>query len=372
MTPVVPTARTASSRARVVLDARARQGWARVRTSFVPVLQASVAAGVSFGVARYALGHEYPFFAPVSAWVALGFSADRQVRRVAELAIGVAVGVAAGDLFVHLMGSGWWQIAVVLLVAGLAGRFIDRGVLLTTQAGVQAVVIVGLPAAVLTDGPVGRWTDALVGGGVALLVATLGSTDPRRRPREAARAAMHEMAAMLRSLAAGLRSDDPAGAEDSLVRGRSAEPAFADWRTNAASAREIARISPGWLRYRDELSALQESAAKADHAMRNARVLARRAIAVLGTGRELGPLAELVGDLAAASVEIAVSFGTDLPLDRVRADLLALAARTDPFALAPQDWQAQSLVLLLRSLVVDLLEVAGVDPAAAREQLPEL
>lgn len=365
------SARAASGRARVVLAARARQGWARVHNSFVPVIQASAAAGIAYGISFYALGHPFPFFAPVSAWVALGFSADRHVRRVAELAIGVAVGVAAGDLLVHLTGSGAWQIAVVLAVAGLVGRFIDRGALLTMQAGVQAIVIVGLPAAVLTGGPFGRWTDALVGGGVALVVATLGSTDPRRRPREGARTAMHEMAAMLRSLAGGLRSDDPVGAEDSLLRGRSAEPAFADWRASVQGARDIARVSPGWSRYRDELTVLQEAGAKADHAMRNARVLARRAIAVLGAGRDLGPVAELVSDLADASVEIAVAFGTDRPLDRARTDLIAIAARTDPFALAPEDWQAQSLVLLLRSLVVDLMEVAGLAPETARSNLPE-
>lgn len=360
----------APGRARVVVRARVRQGWARVHTSFVPVLQASVAGGIAFGIARYGLGHPYPFFAPVSAWVALGFSSDRQVRRVAELAIGVAVGVALGDLLVHLIGSGWWQVAVVLAVAGLAGRFIDRGALLTTQAGVQAIVIVGLPAIAASGGPLGRWTDALVGGGVALLVATLGTTDPRRRPREQARNAMHELGAMLRTLAEGLRSDDPAGAEESLVRGRAAEPAFAEWRASAKSARDIARVSPGLIRYGDDLTALQDAGAKADHAVRNARVLARRTMAILGTGRELAGVAEVVDDLADASVEIAVSFGTDRPLDRARADLLSIAARMDPFALAPQDWQAQSLVLLLRSLVVDLMEVAGVPPDSARESLP--
>lgn len=249
---------------------------------------------------------------------------------------------------------------MVLAVAALAGRFIDRGALLTTQAGVQAIVIVGLSVIMTTGGPLGRWTDALVGGGVALGVATLGSTDPRRRPREQARNAMHEIAAMLRPLSGGLRADDPTGAEESLVRGRASEPVFAEWQAGAQSARDIARVSPGWARYRDELTAVQEAGAKADHAMRNARVLARRTIAVLGTGRELIPLAEVVADLADASVEIASSFGTDRSLDRARTDLLAIAARMDPFALAPQDWQAQSLVLLLRSLVVDLMEVAGV------------
>jgi hypothetical protein len=44
----------------------------------------------------------------------------------------------------------------------------------------------------------------------------------------------------------------------------------------------------------------------------------------------------------------------------------------DPFTLADGDWQVQSVVLLLRSLVVDLLEVAGADPADARALLPEI
>ena len=52
--------------------------------------------------------------------------------------------------------------------------------------------------------------------------------------------------------------------------------------------------------------------------------------------------------------------------------LIDLAGTLDPYALAPEDWQAQSLVLLLRSLVVDLLEAAGASPQDARAALPEL
>ncbi|MEK8227521.1 FUSC family protein [Oerskovia sp. M15] len=79
-----------------------------------------------------------------------------------ELAIGVAVGVGLGDLIVHFIGSGWWQVTVVLATSALVARFIDRGALLATQAGVQAIVIVGLPAT-QTGGPGGRLVDALVG-----------------------------------------------------------------------------------------------------------------------------------------------------------------------------------------------------------------
>jgi len=44
--------RTVPGRAGLVLRARARQGWARVRTSVVPVVQASAAAGLSFAIAK--------------------------------------------------------------------------------------------------------------------------------------------------------------------------------------------------------------------------------------------------------------------------------------------------------------------------------
>ncbi|NMR18719.1 aromatic acid exporter family protein [Cellulomonas fimi] len=371
MTDDTARRRPRRDRARVVLRARARQGWTRVRSSFVPLLQASLAAGVAFAIARYGLGHPYPFFAPVSAFVALGFSPDRQVRRVAELAIGVAVGVALGDVVVHVIGSGWWQVSVVLLVAALAGRFIDRGALLTTQAGVQAIVIIGLPASMITDGAVGRWMDALVGGAVALLVATLGTTDPRPRTREAAREAMRALAALLGTLAEALRTDTRADAEEALLQGRAAEPEFAEWRSSAQGAREAARVSPGWMRHVDELTALQGAAAQADHAMRNARVLARRAASVLGEGRDLVMLADVVRELADATQELAVALGTGSSMQRARTDLNGIAARMDPFRLAPGDWQAQSLVLLLRSLVVDLLETAGVAADDARAALVE-
>ncbi|NMM30259.1 MAG: hypothetical protein HHJ10_04250 [Cellulomonas sp.] len=56
---------------------------------------------------------------------------------------------------------------------------------------------------------------------------------------------------------------------------------------------------------------------------------------------------------------------------QARSELWAVARSLDPFVLAPDDWQVQSLVLLLRSLAVDLLEAAGVSPEEARAALPE-
>jgi len=379
------------STAGTLVRARVRQGWSRVRRAAAPVLLASLAAAIAYAVARYGLGHTFPFFAPVSAWVALGFTADRQPRRVAELAVGVAVGVLAGDLLVHVIGSGPVQIAVVLAVAALTARFVDRGDLLTTQAGVQSIVIVVLPAA-RSGGPLDRWTDALVGGVVALIVAALSPQDPRRRVRSLAEEGITEIADVLRHLARGLAGGGQVHVEEALVRGRASQPVLDQWRSAAASARQVARVSPAYRKHGAELGSLEGAAVLADRAMRNTRVLVRRSMLVVAGGlddgrhgpdgdrspapdgavHDLTALAALVDGVRAGAESLAEALGTGGLPTVARDRLAAAAASADPWRIAPDDWHVQGLVLLLRSLVVDLEEAAGMDPGDARAHLPEM
>lgn len=356
----------------VLLRARVRQGWARVAASWFPILQASVAGAVAFAIAHFWLGHPYPFFAPVSAWIALGFSMDRSVRRVAELAVGVAIGVGLGEVVALVIGQGALQVGLVLFVAALLARFLDRGHMLTTQAGVQAIVIVSLPAA--AGGPFGRWVDAAIGGAVALAVALLTPSDPRRHPRALGRSALDELAGVLHGLAQGLDERSVAAVEDALVRGRASQPSLDEWSERSASARDLARVSPASRRFADELAGHVTRAVLADRAMRNARVLARRALAVVQADvpHDASALAVQVERTAAAVDELAAAVGAGRDPDRARTHLLVVARDLDPFALAADDWQVQSLVLLHRSLAVDLLEAAGVAPGDARAVLPEI
>ncbi|WP_166850805.1 aromatic acid exporter family protein [Isoptericola sp. BMS4] len=399
-----PPARRAGAAARAALRTlpgriRVRQGVSRLRTSFWPVLQAALAAGVAYGLATVVLGHEQPFFAAIAAWVCLGFSFDRELRKVAEVAVGVAVGVALGDLMVHVIGSGWWQIALVMGASALIARFIDRGPLLTIQAGVQAGVVVGLPAAVATSGALGRWTDALVGGAVALLVALVTPGDPRRRIRALALEATRELALTLEALARGLRDGDADELAAALVRGRAAERVLEDWHDLATKSYEIARVSVNRV-HRTEITRLAAQAVLVDRAMRSVRVLARRAPAAL---RSLGlldgddvdhrvsvvplsgampappdvdPVADPVADLVVRYAQgvrlLAAALGSGTGLDRARDALAAVARDVDPRTLGEGHWQVQSLVLLLRSPVVDTLEASGMTPDAARATLPEM
>ncbi|MFD6176027.1 MULTISPECIES: FUSC family protein [unclassified Isoptericola] len=399
-----PVSRRAGAAARAALRTlprriRFRQGISRVRVAFWPIVQAALAAGVAYGLATVVLGHTQPFFAAVAAWVCLGFSFDRDLRKVAEVAAGVALGVGLGDVMVHLIGSGWWQIALVMAVSATIARFIDRGPLVTIQAGVQAGVVVGLPASVATNGAFGRWTDALVGGGVALLVALLTPGDPRRRLRALAQEATRELALTLESVARGLRDGDPDELAAALVRGRAAEKVLEDWQDVARTSDDIARVSVNRL-VRADITRLSAQAVLVDRAMRSVRVLARRTPAAL---RSLGVLEDDVGDhrVAAASLSgtlppppqvdpvadpvadlvvrfahgvrlLASALGAgDDPADARRV-LAEVAADADPRTLGEGYWQVQSLVLLLRSPLVDVLEAAGMTPDVARATLPEM
>lgn len=374
-TDVGPAAVTAAHTAlrRLVLRARIRQGRSRIRASAWPIVQASAAAALAYLIARYGLGHAAPFFAPVCAWVCLGFSQEREPRRVTELAVGVAIGVGLGDLFVHFAGTGWWQIALILAASALAARFIDRGALLTTQAGVQAIVIVGLPASAGV-GPLGRWTDTLVGGAVALVAAVLTPGDPRRHPSRLGSEATAELARCLDLIARGLRTGNEDDVDAALVGGRAAEAVFEEWVASARSAHDVARLHASSRRRRRlaDLAVLERQAVLLDRSMNSVRVLARRAIALPGGEHDVGPVADLVARVATGIRTLAEAIGAGRDPAVAREFLLESARALDPHSIGDGDWQMQALVMLLRSPVVDALEAAGSSPEAARDALPEL
>ncbi len=79
------------SRGRISVRARV----ARLADKRWHVAQCAIAAGVAWFVAAEIFGHPTPFFAPIAAVVSLGTSYGQRLRRVAEVTIGVALGVLA-------------------------------------------------------------------------------------------------------------------------------------------------------------------------------------------------------------------------------------------------------------------------------------
>jgi len=338
----------------------------RIRDGWWSVLQCSVGAAVAWALCVQLLGHQRPFFACVAAVVCLGVRAAQRLRRVAELAVGVTLGVAVGDALVGRIGSGTWQIALVVAIALILALALDGGPLVTAQAGLQAVFVVALPR--LPGGDVARWQDAMVGGAVALLVAALLPAAPWKAAHRAARTALLDLAEVLRECAAALREGDPGQAAFALGRARATSPALATWGDALLTGRDITRLSPLRRDTAHEWAAQSTLAAGVDRATRNLRVLVRRVLFAVGEAEHLPPaMPDLLEELADVLVLLAEDIGRSQ--DRALRALAELAGRLDPAQLTG-GLSAAVVVGQLRSAVVDLLEGVGVPPDRARAALP--
>ena len=340
-----------------------REALARVRAGAWPAAQCGLAASGAWAFATHVLGHERPFFASVAAVVALGVSGGGRLRRTAELAVGVALGVAVGDLLVQLIGQGAWQIGVVVTIALLLALAVGAAGLAVIQAGLQAVFVVALPRT--AGSGLHRWQDALVGGAAALLVAALLPTDPWRDARRRGDAYVAKLASVLRDTAEGVRTSSRMGLADALARGRTLEPDLVGWKDALTAGRETARLTL----LRPSRFEEWESADRLSNALmmssRNLRVGVRRALTAVETGHPLAaPIPGLLDDLAEV-VEL-------LPDPAAAHPLLVLARRLDPSALGAVSLADQVLIGQLRVVVVDLLVAVGMEHDTARAQLPEL
>ena len=177
------------ARCRVNLDALRpdlARGVRRLRDRWVLIVQIGVAVLVAWLVAKTSSAHPTPFFAPVTAILCLGLTYGQRLRRIAEVTIGVAIGVLVGDLVVARARHRRLADGLVVVIAMSIAVVLSSGQLLVIQAGVQSVFIVALVAD--QSAAFSRWLDALVGGVVALVIGAIAPTSPVRRPRaEAAR-----------------------------------------------------------------------------------------------------------------------------------------------------------------------------------------
>ena len=330
--------------------------------SALPILQCGLGAGMAWLIAHDVVGHEQPFFAPIAAVISLGISLANRLRRAAELVVGVSLGVLVGDLLALVIGTGWWQIALVVTLAVGVAVLANGGTLLVNQAGASAVLVVTL----LPTGEVGgldRCVDALIGGAVGLLVATAFPSDPVAPVRHAARALLDELAAVLRAVADGLRAGDTTAALRALERARSSQPLIDAVRGAVRGGREVTVVSPLQRRRRGVLARYDELAERADYAMRNARLLARRAHAALADGEP--PIAELpdvLGELAAAVGRLTAELTREGDPTRARQPVVDVVRHAKVMAddaaalLGPSE---QVLVAQVRSIALDLLQATG-------------
>lgn len=340
----------------------------RLQHRFFFIVQCSLAAAAAWWIATNLLHHQSAFFAPVTAMISLGMSYGQRLRRVIDVAIGVAIGVFVGDVFVHFFGSGAWQIALVAILAMTIAVLFGAGTLLVSQAGVQSIIVTTLVAQ--PDVALSRWLDAVVGGCVALVAATIAPASPLRRPRQQAAVVVSELSAILATTARALRQRDADLATASLTRARNTERALDELRGLSAEGIAVVRLSPFRRRHLPGVQAIADLVEPLDRAIRNVRVLVRRASVALWEEEQVPPAyVDLISSLAEVTGEIADRLG-ERQLAIGSRDALTAIARASSLVAPHPGLSAEVIRAQVRSAVVDLLMLTGLTYAEARARVP--
>jgi uncharacterized membrane protein YgaE (UPF0421/DUF939 family) len=367
MTDAEPRPRTAAVVAS--LRSRSRSGvgdaWLRVRGGFALAVQAGVAAGLAWWLAHDVIGRPTPFFAPIAAVITLASSVGQRVRRTAELVLGVAIGIGIGDVVILAIGSGPWQIALIVIGAILAATAVSGGAPLVVQSASSAVLV-----ATLTSGPglpYTRFFDALVGGAVGLAVMTLLlPLNPLTVVRRAVDPALTALTDGLHAMSMGLAAGDGEAVQQALDDLRAAETTFAAFSAAVTAAGENVAYAPARWRAKGAMAQYVDGAAQLTYALRNARVMARRAQTALADGEPVpAVLPGAIGLLGDA---------VDLLRQEWAKGAEPVAARERALRAAAESGQAYDegvgfsggvVVAQVRTTVADLLRATGIEHAEA-------
>lgn len=340
----------------------------RLRSKSFAIVQCALAAGVAWLIASDLLGHDTPFFAPIAAVVSLGTSYGQRLRRVAEVTVGVAVGVLLGDLLVVVLGSGWWQISVVVALAMSAAFLLDGAQLMVTQAAVQSIVVTTL--IVSPSGALTRWTDALVGGAVALVAATVVPAAALRRPREQAARVLRKEAEMLRGAAEVMGDGELDRALDLLADARATDYLIAELRSAADEGLAVVASSPFRVRHKRGVRRMAELVEPLDRSLRSTRVLMRYVAMAAYRQRPVPPAYPMVArELAAAIDLVADELHADRMAEAARPALIAVGMATSELPRA-EALSVEVMLAQLRAVVTDLLMLTGMGQLESTDAIP--
>jgi len=349
-----------------------RQGVRRMRGSLVPVLTASAAACIAYLIAHNLLGHPTPFFAPVAAWICLGFTYNRVPRKVLEIGAGATIGVAIGEVILLSLGAGAWQVAVGLLVAGLTARLLDRGDLFTIQSGVNSMVVIGMGTlgSQMTGAGPSRLIDAFVGAAVALVLAILLPGDVLYRPRRYVSNMLAEFGTALSMMGDGLSSGNRELLRDAHAQLSGVEGVLSDAETVWKSSAQIVALNPTMRRHRPQIDELGRQLELSTRALHTAETLLRQSRGVVAESGPMPAVGTLMHDSAATLHALSSAVRQWYNPSQARTKAKDLAADCAPEVAHPADWRHTALLSIMRSMAIDLLQLTGLSRDQARYYLP--
>ena len=332
-----------------------------IRRTLLPhlpvVLQTAIAAVGAWYLAVLLLPNPAPAFASIAAVICLGATYGQRRRQAVELVSGVMVGLTVATALLALIGTGPWQIALLVTLAMSAALILRGGPTLVNEAAVSAILLASVQQAdpgFSTD----RILEGLIGGGVGLAIASLLlPPDPMLMVNRAAQSVVGKLGHTLQEAASALADGDADRAQQALYAARGIDDDVEALEDAIPAADETARFSLVHRGDRALLRRYADSTPQVDFAVRNARVLTR---SVLRHARspETAPaeLPAAMRELADAVWELGAQYDKPERATELRPLALSAARHADPRAY--ESPELTHIAGQVRSVAVDLVRAS--------------
>ncbi|RLP96954.1 aromatic acid exporter family protein [Micromonospora sp. CV4] len=355
---------------RLVQRLKVRERAVRVYGGGIVALQAGIAAIAAWLLSHELTGNPNPVFAPLAAVGTLAVSVGQRVRRIVELVVGVALGVLVGSALLSVIGTGPWQLGLVVVLSILTAFALSSRAAVVIQTASTAVLITTLGQQT-TNVELTRFVDALLGGAVALATAILLPVNPLRVVRRAAGPALRTLVEQLTETAEALCERDIERAILARTRLRGNQEELRVLREAVAGAREVTRLSPLSWRYRHGvLSHYARTAEPLERAMGSSGTLIRRAVTVI-EDKEPVPAAmiDAVRGLAEAVRTLHDEFAARSEPHEAQAKALQAVHRAGAAYKNDIGFSGTVVLAQIRTTASDLLVASGLSQADANERV---
>ena len=330
----------------------------RLRPHAAAILQTAAAALGAWWLAILLLPTDRPAFASIAAVICLGITYGQRRSRAIELIGGVVLGIAVASVLLFLIGTGPWQIAVLVVLAMSAALLFRGGELLVSEAAISAILLASIEPS--TSGySADRVLEGLIGGAVGLAVASLLlPPDPVSMVGQVAQRVFGKLGRTLEETATALQDSDPARAERALVEARGIDEGVEELEHMLTVAVETARFAPARRGGLGVVQRYEQTMPQLDFAVRDTRVLARYAARQVRAGGRAPQLAGAVRELANAVWVLAGQYEQPERTTGSRDIALRAARAAEEIHEREPSLMTTQIVAQIRSVAVDLVRAA--------------
>ncbi len=330
----------------------------------------AVGALASYWVSYHLWGHPRPYFAPLATVIVLGVSVGTQIRRAAQLVIGIGLGLIVADGVVQVVGTGPWQLTLIIFLAMSVAVFAGGDALAVRQAA-GAAVLVSLVA--IPGDPIGitRFEDGLTGAAIAFILALfISPVDPIELATATSEQIHTRLAGTLRAVATALADKDADGASAAIRIALSAEADAEEKRQALITAEDAVRFTLVHRRQRKKVEALITSARQGMRAEQDAVALARAARRPIELEDSVpAAMPKGIRAMASAAEDIAISLHDGVGRSDAQERVLGAAATSSEALEETTSLSVSLLVGQMRLVANDLLRASGMESKESRHRV---